>query len=1030
MNRKALFFYLASIISCSGFAQQTKVHRGPDKDFSTSLELFDKAKYASARKGFEGFLQSKPSAEKKLEAEYYRNVSALRLYHKDAEDLCDYFIEQNEGHYRVNLLRFEMGSLFYDEKDYFKSVKYLSRVDFSQISTPGKYEGQFKLGYSYFVERSFDNALPYLEKACHGTHKFTYAAYYYTGYLYFRVGRFDEALYQFKRAEGHVAYKNIVPYMKVSILQRQHKWNELASYADSVLINNAKIKNVDIIYMLAAEGHFRQDNYEKAATYFENYTAKHRNVDQEILYRLAYCKYKSGSYREAVESFKELALNDDTLTQHVAYYLGQCYLKLNNKEFALGAFRKAASVDYDLQIMEESMFNAAKLCYERKLFDEAIGYLEKLDERSQTNQAAKDLLSEAYLSTNNYDRAIKYIESQRYKSVALKTVYQKVSFFKAVEYFNNEAYEPALTLLDKSLDFTFDKEFEVSSNFWKAEIHSMRKEWDKAQNLYAFVFRNKSSAPNDYYIRSRYGIAYTYFNTDNYEKALDHFQAYTTSQEGKQDKKVYGDAMLRMADCHYKKRDFAKAKDEYKKALALIAINKDYAHFQLGVIEGKYLEGYANAKTNLNTVIEQYKTSPYIDDALYHIGVFHLEHKDYSDAIKSFTTLIDNHKGSSYEASAFAERALAYENIKNFNKALDDYKTLIFDYCLTKEASKAARSLPNVLAQLGKGNEIDQLYTEYENCNPANVETEELRFKNIENQFNLEKNYENVIQQGKAYLTRFPNTPLSNEINYYIAESYYEFKNKSEALLYYEKLISEPKFNYYTKALDRSGEINISNQNYAKAISSYEKLFRSSSSKLKQLNALRGLIKAHYEVHNYDSVIYYGNETIERLNSVIDARNNAKLYIGKSYLQKGDTLVAFSELGKLAKTEQDQYAAEAQYLLATVHSARREYKASTDTCYHLYQKFSAQQMWVGEGFLLIADNYIAQNELAQAIQVLESLKAFPLESIKVRANEKIESIATIGLENEEEKEVLQDSLDSKQNDVFELEEEEGGIEDE
>ncbi len=1021
MSKKALFFYLASFLSLTGYSQQTLVHQGPEAEMRRALELFDKEKYAAARNSFEVVLMSDVSDEQKLEAEYYRDISALRLYNKDAQHLCDEFISRNERHYRANLMRLELGHLYYDQKKYPQCVKYLSRVDFYQVSTPERYEAMFKLGYSYFIEKSYQNALPYLEKSCAGQHKFSYAAYYYSGYIHFRSGNFSEALSRFKRAEGHPAYQNIVPYMKVNILQRQHKWTELATYADSVLKNNSKIKNADVIYLLAAEGHFRQDHYEQAAVYFDNYVKKKRNPDEGILYRLAYCEYKAEKYEQAVERFKVLALNDDTLTQHVAYYLGQSYLKLDNKEFALGAFRQAASVSYDKEIMQESMFNVAKLSYERKQFAEAISFLEKLEEiapNHKNEQDAHDLLAEAYLNTNDYDRALKYIESQRYQSVKLKTVYQKVSFYKAVDLFNSDAYEPALEYFEKSLKYTFDKEFEVASTFWMAEINSMRKDWSKAQNQYAFVFRNKSSAPQDYYIRSRYGIAYTYFNTDEYDKALNHFEAFIKSEEGREDRKVYGDAMLRMADCHYKKREFSTAYSEYNKAIRLSKVNLDYAFYQKGVISGKFLDKYEEATTNLTKVIEEYKTSPYADDAYFNLGVFQLQKKEYQKAIQSFSTLLSKYEGSSYEAAAKAERALAYENMKNYQAAYNDYLSLVQDNCLSQEASLAIRSLPAVLGKLDKNREMDDIITQFENCNPENVETEALRYKNIEHLFNNEKNYEKVIEQSKMYLSKYTNTALSNEINYFLGESYYQLEEPENALKHYMVLIEEPRFNFYTKALDRTGEIYLADSNYQGAIRSYEKLFRSSTSKRKQLNALMGLMKSHFEVANYDSVIVYADETIDRLNSVIDARNTAKIYKGRALLANQDTTGAFATFRDLVEKEQDQYAAEAQYRLGEIHFLKKEYRAAIDTCYHLYQQFGSQKEWVGKGFLLIADAYVELNELAQAVQVLQSLSKFPLKDIQDQAAIRIEQIAAT--DEEEEDEV----------DEVETIEEEGGIEDE
>ena len=69
----------------------------------------------------------------------------------------------------------------------------------------------------------------------------------------------------------------------------------------------------------------------------------------------------------------------------------------------------------------------------------------------------------------------------------------------------------------------------------------------------------------------------------------------------------------------------------------------------------------------------------------------------------------------------------------------------------------------------------------------------------------------------------------------------------------------------------------------------------------------------------------------------------------------------------------DENGAEAHYLIAEIQHKQKRYKESMETAFKFNNSFGNYEYWLGKNFLLIADNYVAQNELFQARGTLNSI---------------------------------------------------------
>jgi len=133
-----------------------------------------------------------------------------------------------------------------------------------------------------------------------------------------------------------------------------------------------------------------------------------------------------------------------------------------------------------------------------------------------------------------------------------------------------------------------------------------------------------------------------------------------------------------------------------------------------------------------------------------------------------------------------------------------------------------------------------------------------------------------------------------------------------------------------------------------------------------------GLTESYFNLGQYDSVSVYANEILDHGNPAPDASSKATLYLGKAAYKKGQNNEAIDYLLRTLNAAKDENGAEAQYLIGEIQYKEQKYKQSLETLYDLNKNFQYKE-WLGKSNLLIADNYIALNEIFQAKATLNAI---------------------------------------------------------
>ncbi|QCR24917.1 tetratricopeptide repeat protein [Pontibacter sp. SGAir0037] len=978
-------------------AQHTQVFTSGESLYHEGVELFDRAKYGAAQEAFRRYINLIGDDAKTADAQYYYALSGLYLLHPDAEQLILNFAKNYPAHPKTALANYELGLYYFENKDYKKSVDFLKQAPVHLLSIKQNKELEFKLGYSYFATKDFANAKIYFDKNKttgfrEDEHRFAYASNYYAGYIAYRNGDYAAAKTDLKIAEKNEAYSQIVPYMITEILYKENDVYEVIRYGEASLARTPQVQQADEIALLVGDAYYQRADYKTASKYFTQYAEGKRTLEPIVQYKIAYTDYKNDNFKNAIANFKDVALRKDALGQNAAYYLGLSYLRDNNKQFALTAFDQARKGTFDNDIKEAATLKYAQVNYELGNFREVINSLANFNQdypNSQQGTEADDLLSEAYFNSNNYPEAIRHIESLPKKSWKILQTYQRVTYYHAVNQFNDAKFPQAVVTLDKSLQYPYDEEVTASSHFLKGEAYSIGQRLEDAINSYAAVFRNTTDTKRDYYIKSRYGIGYAYYNTKQYDKALPHFQAYLAAVNTSNPN--YYDATLRLADLYYVNKNYSEALKLYDRVISSNAADKDYAYFQKGVVQS--INGNKEqAKQNLQTVITQFPKSRYADAAQYQRAVIDFEAGNYAPAIEGFTAVIQNYPGSRLIPNALQNRGVAYANTNRQNEAIQDYKRVIDEYPTSKVASGSLYSLQEVLTTQDRSSEFDAYVAKFKSSNPDTGALESIEFEAAKNLYFSEK-YDQAITRLETYLTTYSTSRFVSDARYFLADSYLRRNNREKGIEIMKQVVSENKSEYVNRAIQRVADLEFENKNYTESIRYYTRLRDLASNRKEQQTALTGLMMSYYLTHDYTGSRRIASELISQGNAALNAYNTALLYRGKSTYAQGNMEQALTELREAAKTASDVNGAEAHYLVSEILYKQKKYNEALDVAFDFNTKFSNYDLWLGKSFILIADVYTAQNEMFQARTTLNSIvENSPLPEIVEEAKQRLEKL--------------------------------------
>ncbi|GHE43744.1 tetratricopeptide repeat protein [Sphingobacterium griseoflavum] len=986
MNKKIYGVGIAlSLMSSVSFGQQTAWQQ-INNAYKSGMELFERGKYSSAAKQFDrvedirtkSTLQLDETEELTLIKEnvrFYQAICALELGDSDAESRFLKYIKDYPASANSKAAYFQIGKSYYAKKDYVKAIEWFQKIDSKNLAGTENTEYRFKLAYAQFMTDDYAAAKPLFEKLKDERGQYQEASIYYYAYLSYLNAEYKTALNEFERLDGSKTYENSYPYYITALYFLDKRYDEVLAYALPIL-ERTKQEHETEIFRIVAATYFIKGDLQKSKSYYDKFQAQDqgRTQNNQDSYQIGYIAYKLGDYEKAIKELEKLT-EPDAYYQSAMITLGDAFLKTGNKQSARNAFFRASKLDFDAQLKEEGLFNYAKLSYELEFHQVALEatqeYLETYP-RSARLEEAKTLLAEVLLSTKNYRAAVDILEGISKRGREANAAYQKVTYYRGLEFYNERAFENAISMFMRSEANRYDEEIYALSTYWKAEaMYEVRKYGEAVANFNKFL-QLPAARKTDVYSYANYALAYAAFRNDRYNTAANYFERFlATGGKDGIEINTRNDAVARLADSYFGMKNYGRALEYYNRLINSKAPSQDYALFQRGIIQG--LQGDNNGKiATLNSVVKQFPKSNYADDVAFEVPYTYFLMGDYNTAISGLQAMVQEYPRSSYVPRALVTIGLVQYNKEDNDAALATFQRVVDQYATTDEAKQALLSIENIY--LDKGDATGYIrYATSTNIGDLSTAQQDAHTFSVAKTLFDRGNYQGAVEAINAYFDKFPKPIQEKHARFIRGESYAQLQKDKEAIHDFNIIMNDWTSAYTEQTLVSVAKLHLRNKAYNEAVQVLRKLELTSEYKSNYGFAINNLLMSFFHIGDYVETLNYAKLVKNYEKSSEEDIALAHLYAGKAYAETNRAADALKEFNLAALKSKTVTGAEARYRVGEQQLKAKQYDKAIESAFDISNTFSSYDYWVAKGFIMMADAYLGKGDKFQAKSTLESV---------------------------------------------------------
>ncbi len=994
-GRMVLVIFLLCAMRGTLWAQTISVDADALRDYNAGLEHVQKKKYAAAQQRFDKALEN-PQELSSIElenAEHYRALCGMQLFNDGGDVLMERFVSEHPEHAKIEMAYYHLGCYAFTKKKYSKVIKWFAKADASKLSRAEQEEFHFKLGYAHFQANDHDKALKEFELVGDDIEGPYYAPItYYTAYILFSHGAYDEAYERFSLLEGDATFGKIVPLYVLQILQAQGKDEEVVAYGERLMGKKFNDFSKGNLHKMIGEAYYQMGEFSMAVPYLEEAYGK-LNWDREEVYRLAYACYKAGQFEKAAMYFEQCTKEKDPMAQLAYYLMADAYLQSADKMAARNAFKLASDLDFDRDLQETAIFNYAKLSFELS-FDpngEAIAAFEKyVDEHLGSERAdeAQELILKVQLSTQNFEGALATLDKIKKKTAQHRSIYQQTALKRGIELFNDGNFERAIAYFEKAYQGQDDRQAAAEAMFWQAEAHASLRQFDQAIELYERHVAAPLSDKTKVYALAHYGLGYAQMAKKRETEAINAFLGFLSLEHS--DNARINDAYLRIGDCYYVQKNTGKAIAYYNKAIDMHGAEADYALFQVAMCHG--LQGKSSSKiSKLKSLISGYPNSEFVVDAKYEIGETYFFSDDADGAVAWFDRVINENPKSQYVSRSMLNKGLILYNKNDDERALPLFKRVATDFPGTSEATEALQKVQKIYVENGQVKVFEDYLAKNKFPDATKGSLDTSYFEAAQLMFQRGE-YVNATQEFGKYLGKFPNGYFALDAHYYKAEAELQLKKYPEALKDFNYVLEYSKTSYTERALVSAAQIHMYQGETKEAQAKYALLEEIAERSENKLEARVGLMHTHFELKEFDRADEYASKVLKSDRVEANTKGEARLIAAKCALGMGNDELALAKFQETVANAPNAYGAEAMFNIAQIHFHKDNYTKSKETVFEIVNRFANYTDWIGKSFLLLADNYMKEDDYFQAKLTLQNVMENYQGEIKQEAENRLREV--------------------------------------
>lgn len=958
--------------------QRSYQFEAPDRLFVEGKELFSLKNYPGCIDKLQAYKQHATDADLIQEADYMLVTAAYEQGRPNAAELLKDYLEAYPSSRHSDEVCFRIASTHFGRGEYEKAVFWFGESDIDMLSPEQQEVYSFRLAYSLLQTGELEKARGYFARIQQIGSTYREASTYYMAYIDYATGKYNNALVEFARLKDLPDYREQSLYYIAQIYFIQNKYQKAITEGEELLSAYPQSKNNSEIYRILGNSYYHLGNADKAIDFLSKYVSSTDDPLRGDLYILGVCYFNKGNYNSAVNMLGQTVRENDALTQNAYLYLGQSYLKLKDKNNARMAFEAAATSSFDKQIKEAAMYNYALLIHETAFtgFGESVTIFEDfLNDFPNSPYADKvnDYLVEVYLTTKNYEAALKSINKIKHPSTKILEAKQDILFQLGTQAFANMKLNEAVDLFTQAIALgAYNEEARNDAYFWRGESYYREGEYRQAISDFRTYLNNTRRRNTDMYALAHYNLGYSYFKLKEYGEALNRFRQYVDLEKNSQ-APAFADAYNRIGDCLFRNRQFALAEENYTRAAQLQPSAGDYAVYQKGFVLGLQKD-YRGKIQTMDRLIREFPESQYVDDALFEKGRAYVLLDDNKNAAQAFEKLAQEFPQSSLARKAGIQLGLIYFNDNQPEKAAEAYKAVINNYPGSEEAKVALQDLKSVYIEL---NDINS-FAAYANSLGGNVrfevsEQDSLTYLAAEKLF-MRGDNEGARRSLVNYLQTFPQGAFSSNANFYLASIAFAKKDNDEAKRLFDLVLDSGDTKFLEESVARKAEIEYMEKDYPAALESFKRLQLIAENPENKEAARLGVMRCAWLTNQPKEALLAADALLKDPKLSPELSAEARYVRAKAYIELKQEKQAVTDLKELSKDTRTVQGAEAKYLLAQWYYDTNEDKKAEEVLMNFIENGTPHPYWLARGFILLADIYIRQGDDFQARQYLTSLQ--------------------------------------------------------
>lgn len=903
-------------------------------------------------------------------AKGYYVLCATELRLEGYEDMVNAYLAEAPYTGLVPVIRLRHALNLFDAGEFSLAGEEFNAIDENLIPSSELTAFLYKRAYCDFHNGEHDSAMYGFRKVDRRPFSdYTSPARYGIGYILYEQQNFKEALRWFALARTDLRFEEQANYYIVECHFMMKDYDYVTTEGVQ-LYDRVPQERKSHFARIISESFLVKGDAERAQDYYDMAKGAPDKTRSDYFYA-GTLLYTVKDWQGAIDNYSKMTDRADSIGQVASYQMGYSYVQTKNKVAAMGAFREAAQTDFNAAITEDAFFNWAKLSFDlnndNSVFDK---YLEKYSDKVKGEQI---YVYQALAALNNHDYAGAVAAYDNIDELDSDMVsnYMKANYLRAEQLVSNGSWRNAVPYL-KAAAFYSDKlsGFNQLSRYWLAESYYRDGQYAQARQIFNDLYNLSALDRSEEGRLLPYNIAYCHFKEGDYGQAGKWFDTYLVSR----DRLRRRDAMLRKADCRFVAKNYKDAAAAYGEAIkAYPSLDDLYPYYQAGMSAG--LSGDIGGKTKyLELAADARPDALFYNETIYELARTYADNKNAAKAEQCYSTLVSKSSDKAYVARALIGLGILSRNAKDYDAALDYYKRVVRDMPGTEFSTDALLAIESIY---GSKQEPENYLAYIETLGGASGKTEadkEALLFNSAEQIFLAGNYGKAAVSLQSYLDRYPAGEYTDQVYFYMAESYKGLSRKEQACDYYGKVLSGNDDSYKEVAALGYASLSYQLERYDDAEAGYAALARIARIEKNRHVAAVGLMESAYMARKYPEALEYAQAVRNDASSSEDELLTADYIRARSLLAASRRDEAFAVLRTISGKVRTPQGAEAAVMLIQDSYDRGDFDEVEKQVYSFSESGTDQTYWLARAFIILGDTFVEKDELRQAKATFESVR--------------------------------------------------------